>query len=355
MLWPLFVGGETFVTKPFTFITRPVSWLQAIARFGATITIAPNFAYSVCAHRIADRQLEGLDLSTLRLAICGAEPIDVGVVRAFARRFAAHGLELTAFYPVYGLAEATLAVSFPEPGVEAHIDVVDRRRLATVGRAESTTEDAPNAQSLVSVGSALHGHSIEIRAVDTGLLCEERRVGQVIVRGPSVSARYWSDPNETKSDVLATGDLGYQAEGHLFIVDRLKDLVIVAGENYASSDIEAAATEGTGARRGRVVAFAVRRPETGTEAAIVLAEIDPSDVSKGAAIRSAIEAAVRARIGIQCEAVLTPPGNIEKTTSGKLRRSACASRYLEGTLPRIGDGADDAREAYGAPLLPLQN
>jgi acyl-CoA synthetase (AMP-forming)/AMP-acid ligase II len=342
-LWPLFAGGEAFVTKPFSFITRPVSWLQGIARFRATITLAPNFAYSVCAHRIPDRQLEGLDLSSLRVAICGAEPIDIGVVHAFMRRFATHGLDPRAFYPVYGLAEATLAVSFPEPGAEVRVDVVDRRRLATTGRAEPAPEDAPHAQTLISVGSALPGHAIEIRAIDTGLPCEERRVGQVMVRGPSLSARYWTDPVETKRDLLATGDLGYLADAELFIVDRLKDLVIIAGENYASSDIETAATEGTGARRGRVVAFAVRRHEMGTEAAIVVAEVDPNNVSKAASIRSTIEAAVRRRIGIQCEVVLTPPGSIEKTTSGKLRRSACAARYVEGTLATIEDRADTAR------------
>jgi fatty-acyl-CoA synthase len=134
---------------------------------------------------------------------------------------------------------------------------------------------------------------------------------------------------ETKRDLLATGDLGYLADAELFIVDRLKDLVIIAGENYASSDIETAATEGTGARRGRVVAFAVRRHEMGTEAAIVVAEVDPNNVSKAASIRSTIEAAVRRRIGIQCEVVLTPPGS--------------AARYVEGTLATIEDRADTAR------------
>jgi acyl-CoA synthetase (AMP-forming)/AMP-acid ligase II len=349
LLWPLFRGAETFVMKPFSFITKPVAWLRGITRFGATITIAPNFAYSVCAHRIPEQQLQGVDLSTLRLAICGAEPIDIGVARAFMERFAKRGLAAHAFYPVYGLAEATLAVSFSEPGSEMHIDVVDRRQFAATGRAEPVQHPTLHAQTLISVGRVLPKHSVEIRDVSTGLLCDERRVGEIMVRGPSVSTRYWSDPEGTKRVVLPTGDLGYLANGELFVVDRLKDLVIVAGENYASSDIEAAASDGTGARRGRVVAFAARRAETGTEAAIVVAEVDPADASTYASIRSAIETAVRTRIGILCEVVLTTPGSVEKTTSGKLRRSACAVRYANGTLPLIDERLDASRVARDAP------
>jgi acyl-CoA synthetase (AMP-forming)/AMP-acid ligase II len=338
VLWPLFAGGELWVMKPFAFITNAVTWLRGITRFGVTVTMAPNFAYSICAHKISDRHLTLLDLSTLRLAICGAEPIDVGVVQAFTRRFAAHGLAPQSFYPVYGLAEATLAVTFSEPGADVRTDVVDRRRLAASGRAEPASSTTPYAQTLISVGRPIPGHTIEIRAVASRLPCEERQVGEVMVRGPSVSARYWAEPVETKKEVLATGDLGYLAGGELFIVDRLKDLVIVAGQNYASSDIETAATEGTGARRGRVVAFASRRPETGTEIAVVVAEVDPDDLPTFAAIRAAIESAVMAHIGIPCDVVLARPGAIEKTTSGKLRRSACAARYLDGSLPTVDDG-----------------
>jgi fatty-acyl-CoA synthase len=335
VLWPLFAGAEAFVTTPFTFITKPVTWLQGITRFGISMTVAPNFAYSVCARKIPDRHLHEIDLSTLRVAICGAEPIDIGVARAFTRRFAAHGLRAQAFYPVYGLAEATLAVSVSEQGAEVRADVVDRRRLAAVGRADPAPEGAPYAQTLVSVGRALPEHVVEIRAVDTGLPCEDRQVGEVMVRGPSVTPRYWSEPAATRRELLATGDLGYLDQGLLYIVDRLKDLVIIAGQNYAPSDIEAVVADVTGVRIGRVVAFAASRPETGTEAAVVVAEVDPDAPSQWESIRRAIATSVRERIGIPCEVVLTNPGAIEKTTSGKLRRGACAASYADGTLPTL--------------------
>jgi len=158
LLTSLYCAAETWLMPPMAFLTRPVSWLEAMSRFGATLTVAPTFAYGLAARKIPPRQLAGIDLSSLRLAYVGAEPVDRGTLEAFVHRFRSHGLSAAAMYPVYGLAEATLAVAFPEPGVPLRYDTVDRHRLATEGIA------APSADGVtfVSVGHALPRHRIEI-------------------------------------------------------------------------------------------------------------------------------------------------------------------------------------------------
>ncbi len=337
LLWPMFAGGAAFIMTPLTFLSQPVMWLRAITRFGGTGTVAPNFAYSICARKIPDGQLEGLDLATLRLALCGAEPIDALVVRAFESRFGRYGFRPRVFCPVYGLAEATLAVAFHEPGAEVAIDVVDRRRLAAAGHAEPVSSESPHGQAIVSVGKVLPGHSINILDAATGIACADRQVGQVFVRGPSVSPRYWSEPPEVRRSALATGDLGYLVDGRLHLVDRVKDLVIIGGENYAPSDIEAAAAEVCGLRVGRVVAFGSRRADIGTDVAVIVAEVDPYSRLDPVAVRAAVATAVRSRVGLEPEVILVVPGTIEKTTSGKVRRGACAARYQAGALREVED------------------
>jgi len=336
LLWPIFCGGETFIMTPLTFLSQPAAWLRAVARYRGTATVAPNFAYSVCARKVKDRDLDGVDLSTLRLAMCGAEPVDNDVVRAFETRLARYGLRRGVFYPVYGLAEATLAVAFPEPGAQVIVDVVDRTELAS-GCAEPARPGTAYAQEIVSVGRALPGHSVEIVSASTGLACAERRVGEVVVRGPSIAPRYWSESVETKRSALGTGDLGYLVDNRLYLVDRLKDIIIIAGKNYSPTDIETAAADVHGVRMGRVVAFGSRRPELGTEVTVLVAEIDPYSDRDPAAVRTAITAAVRRRIGLDPEVIIVRPGWVDKTTSGKLRRRACVAQYQAGSLPVVDD------------------
>jgi fatty-acyl-CoA synthase len=317
----------TYVMPPLTFLMRPASWLRAIHEFGATVSVGPTFAYHLCARAIDESQLKDVDLSRWRLAFIGAEAIHPGTLQAFADRFRPHGFARRAFFPVYGLAEATLAVSFPPPGSECVLDAVDRTVLASTGRAVSTPP-GDGAVSFVSVGSAVPGHRVEIVSRETGKALGERQLGEIVVSGPSVSARYFHEPLETERAELRTGDLGYVADGRLYVVDRIKDLVIVAGQNYAAPDIEAAVSDVLGVRPGRVVAFAVPGDE-GTEELWVVAEIDRRAKRPLEEVERDVELRVLRRIGVATRrVVLVAPGTIELTTSGKLCRSLCRDRTM---------------------------
>jgi len=318
----------TYVLSPMTFLMRPVSWLRAIHQFGATVSVGPTFAYHLCARAIDESQMTGIDLSSWRLAFIGAEAVDPDTLHAFADRFRAYGFARRAFFPVYGLAEATLAVSFPPPGSECVFDSVDRTVLAATGRAVPIPP-GDDAVIFTSVGSALPGHRIGIVARGSGEARPARELGEIVVYGPSVSARYFHEPAATKRIELRTGDLGYVADGLLYVVDRIKDLVIVAGQNYAAPDIEAAASDVIGVRQGRVVAFAVRGLE-GTEEIWVVAEADRRAKRPAQEVEREIEQRVLRRIGVAPRrVVLVGQGQIELTTSGKLCRSLCRDRTIE--------------------------
>jgi len=335
LLTSIYCAAETWLMPPMTFLGRPVTWLEAIGAFRATLTVAPTFAYSLCARRVPAKQLTGVDLSSLRLASVGAEPIDPATVRAFAARFASYGLPPTALYPVYGLAEATLAVTFPAPGSALHYDTVDRRRLATDGVAARVAEGTPGSVTFVSVGHPLPRHEVTIVSPADGTVLPERRVGELMARGDSITAGYFGEPPERARTRLATGDLAYVAEGHVYVVDRLKDLVIIAGQNYAPSDVEHAVGALPGLRRGRIVAFSAPGDD-GTEALHLVAEASPDVWITPAALRDAVAAVVRRELGISPASVaIVAPGSLERTSSGKVRRRACADAHRAGTLALV--------------------
>ena len=325
----LYWSVPTYLMRPRSFLGRPASWLGAIARFGATLTVAPTFAYSLTGRRVPDEQLAGLDLSAFRLAFVGAEPIDADALEAFARRLAPHGFDARALYPVYGLAEATLAVAFPSPGSGLAVDVVRRRALVAQGRAEPCAPNAADAMRVVSVGRSVPGLAIRVVDPVTGAPCPERVVGEIRVDGASISPGYFGHPE--REGELRTGDLGYEANGELFVVDRLKDLVIVAGQNHSPADLERALLGIAGVRSGRAVAFSVAGEAS--ELLVIAAEIEPKARRPVADIESEVRAAVLARTGLSLHRfVPVAPGSLELTTSGKLRRRASRDSFLAGTL-----------------------
>jgi acyl-CoA synthetase (AMP-forming)/AMP-acid ligase II len=337
LLTSIYCAAETCLMSPLAFLGRPVTWLEAITACAGALTVAPTFAYSLCARKIPDKQLAGIDLSSLRLAYIGAEPIDAATVRAFSERFAAYGLSPAALYPVYGLAEATLAVAFPAPGDAVRCDHVDRRRLVEDGLAVPCTDGT--GVTFVSVGRPLPRHRVEIIDPDTGAALADRCVGELVVDGPSISPRYFDEDPATVRDRLHTGDLAYAADGHLFVVDRLKDLVIVGGQNYAPSDIERAAAAVDGVRRGRIVAFSASCE--GGEALHVVAEASPDADREPEALADAVRRAVRAEIGLTPASVtIVHPGSLERTSSGKIKRRACAAAHRAGTLRVLHDRAE---------------
>jgi acyl-CoA synthetase (AMP-forming)/AMP-acid ligase II len=335
LLWPVVAGIDAYVMTPLTFLSRPAAWLEAISLFRGTITLAPNFGYSLCARKLSEDALPSVDLSSLRLALCGAEPIDVNALRAFQQKFSPRGFEPTAFLPVYGLAEATLAVAFHERGAEVIADTFDRDGLVVGGRVEKARSECGQTQTVVSVGSAVPGVALEIVSPVSGAPCGDREVGEVVVTGSSVTPRYWSDAGAARTR-LHTGDLGYVADGRLFLVDRLKDIIIVGGANYAPSDIEACVNTVEGVRFGCSIAFGSRDVEAGTEKVVIVCEIDPKESTDPPRLREVVAARVRDRCGLTPQVAIVAPGTLEKTTSGKVRRRACRDRYEAGALDEIG-------------------
>jgi acyl-CoA synthetase (AMP-forming)/AMP-acid ligase II len=341
----LFWGVPTYLLRPRTFIGRPVSWLAAIAQFGATITVAPTFAYSLAARRIPREQLAGVDLSTLRVAVVGAEPIDAEALRLFADLLAPFGFDASALIPAYGLAEATLLVSMSEPGDRLTLDVVGRSLLSARGRAEACDPASSDALTSVGVGRPIQGLAIRIADPSGGQTCPDRTVGEIRIFGSSISPGYFGHPQRVGE--LCTGDLGYLADGALHVIDRLKDLVIVAGQNYSPADIERALVGIEGLRTARAVAFSVQGE--GSEALVVVAEIDPRFRRSLDLVEFEVRRAVLSRVGVALHRfVPVVPGTLELTTSGKLRRRACRDAFLMGRLvvhqprPALGDERAEA-------------
>jgi acyl-CoA synthetase (AMP-forming)/AMP-acid ligase II len=330
-LGTLYWGGRVISLSPLDFAKDPATWLRAISEHRGTLSPAPNFAFRRCL-RLSNEEVAGLDLSTWRVAFNGAEPVDPQTLQDFAARFAPQGFRTSALYPVYGLAEHTLAVSFPALGQGPHVDSVDRSRLADSGVATSVSSDDPDAVSFVSVGTPLEGVSVEIRDHRGGPL-PEGHVGEVVVRSTSVMTGYFKDPAAT-AEVLSggwlnTGDLGYLKAGMLYITGRSKDLVIRAGRNYYPQDIEAAVTGIEGVRAGRAIAFSV--PADGHEEVVVLAETRGSRETPPAELIQNIAIAVAARVGFRPHRVaLCEHGTLPITSSGKVRRRVARALFLRG-------------------------
>ncbi|MBJ9752197.1 AMP-binding protein [Burkholderia cepacia] len=334
---PLYFGIPLILMSPLIFLARPAYWLQAISRYRATITAAPNFAYERCTSRIEDSDLEGVDLSSLRLAFCGAEPVSAATMRTFAARFAIRGFRSTALTPVYGLAESTLGLTFSEPGHGVQTDCISRRGLANSRRAiKAMSPD--DVLELVSCGRALPG--IQLRVVDSaGNEVPEREVGRIEFRGECATSGYFRNPRLTamliRNGWLDTGDLGYMADAELFITGRVKELVIRGGRHFFPYELEAAVGRISGIRMGCVAVCGTPDIGTGTERLIVIAETRETVPTALAAIRAAINQASVALLGAPPEEVaLVPPHCILKTSSGKIRRAATLDLYLNsnGTL-----------------------
>ena len=330
LFFPLYWNIPSYVFTPLSFVARPATWIRAISHFKATYSVAPTFAYNVAYKKISDRELEGIDLTNWRLAFIGAEPIDVDTTRGFIQRFSKYGFKATSFYPVYGMAEATLALAFPPCGREPLLDIIDRQKLAEDGYAAPASAAAPHTITFVSVGFILPKHTLKIVHQKTYETLPERHVGEIVVNGPSVSPYYFSKKEfkpERRTE-LRTGDLGYIANGELYIVGRLKDLIIVAGQNFIPSDLEHQLSTIPGLRTGRIVAFSTPNQE-GTESLQIMAEIKINFWREQEKIRSRITEVINAKFGLQVERViLRIPGSLPKTSSGKVKRSACREEVL---------------------------
>jgi fatty-acyl-CoA synthase len=336
ILGPLVYIGPAVILPTTAFARDPRVWLKAIDKYRGTITYAPNFAYAQVVKRLRDQDLESLDLSCLRVAGCGAEPIHAPTLRSFAERLAPAGFRAEAFMPSYGLAESTLAVSLYPREAPPRTDRIDAEDLKR-GRANPATENNGQASELVSCGLPLPDHQVAI-VNDEGMALPEREVGEIVVKGPSVTKGYFRNPEATaaawQDGWLRTGDLGYLADGELFICGRSKELIIIRGANYYPQDIELTVRDLSGIKRGNVAAFSVN--EGGAERLVILAEADPRE---GEALRQAIATRIREATGLEVHRVaLVPAGTLLRTTSGKLQRRKMKQLYEQGEAPELTAG-----------------
>jgi acyl-CoA synthetase (AMP-forming)/AMP-acid ligase II len=328
----LYAGCGLVLMSPTLFIASPQVWFKAMHAKRGTIGVSPNFGYQLCIDRISDLSPDQIDLSSWRMALNGSEMVTEATVERFVEKFGPLGFRRQTFMPVYGLAEATVAVCFTPPNTGAIVDRIDRRRLETRGVAEASPNGAESI-SFVSVGKPIPG--VEVRLVDAdGHELGDRVQGRVLVRAPSVMAGYFNDP-DTSGGVLQdgwldTGDLAYKVGQHFFVTGRLKDVIIKAGRNYVPELFEQAAATVPGVRKNAVAAFGVGSPAKGTEDIVVIAETKIRDPQQQAELNRAVRRAISAHLELAPdEVVLVPPRTIPKTTSGKVQRPLCRKWYLK--------------------------
>jgi len=355
-LVPLYFGFPVVVLSPLAFLSRPSRWLRAMHRYRGTMGAAPNFAYELAAAKISDEEIQGLDLSPWRAALNGAEPVLPATLERFATRFAKCGFHRETLLPVYGLAEASLAVTIPPLGRGPRVDRLDRAAFAQEGRAvpapphDSAANSSPNSKedpnviSFVSVGAPVPGHEVRIvneRGEDVG----ERVEGQLWFRGPSATLGYYRNESATAALLpegaaagwVNSGDRAYRAGGEIYITGRVKDIIIHAGHNLYPHEIEDAVARVPGVRKGCVVAFGAADPVAGTERLVIVAESRERNREARARIAQAITAKITETVGQPPNVVeVVPPNAIPKTSSGKLRRDATKQRFLSGKLDSGG-------------------
>ncbi|WP_316195978.1 MULTISPECIES: AMP-binding protein [unclassified Bradyrhizobium] len=335
----LHYAARLYVMSPLSFLIRPQSWLWAMHRFRATFSASPNFGFELCLTKIADQELEGLDLGSLRMVANGAEPVSVQTLRKFTERFAKYGFPANAMAPVYGLAECSVGLAFRPARRLPPVDRIDRDQLSLHGVAVPAKPEDPRPFELVGCGQPLPGH--EIRIVDqAGRELGDRREGRIEFRGPSATSGYFH--NETKTRELVrgdwrdTGDRGYMADGDIFITGRIKDIIIRAGRHLYPQEIEEAVAALPGVHKGGVAVFGVADRATGTERVVILLETRESDPGMRAALQARAHEIVTDVAGTPPdEIVLAPPRTVPKTSSGKIRRSAAKELYQSGHIGPI--------------------
>ena len=338
-------GVPLAVMSPLAFLTRPERWLWAFHKHRGTIAAAPNFAYELCVRKIADKDIEGLDLSSWRVAMNGAEPVNPETMERFTARFARYGFHHEAHLPVYGLAESSLAVTVPPLNRGPLVDRVDRATFAEHGQAVPVTSAENNAISFVSSGMPLAGHEVRI-VNDKGQEVPDRTEGYLWFRGPSATRGYYHSPAATQKllplgppasqDELAwvdSGDRAYRAGGEIYVTGRVKDIIIKSGRNLYPHEVEELAARADGIRKGCIVAFGVKDQGSGTEKLIVAAEVRERDPKRRAIIAAAVTEEISQGLGLPPDRVeLLPLGSIPKTSSGKLRREETKQLFLDGSL-----------------------
>ncbi|MGB3412861.1 MAG: fatty acyl-AMP ligase [Microthrixaceae bacterium] len=332
---PMTKGCTLVQGAPQDFLSRPLRWLQWIDRYGGTGTAGPNFSYALAA-RAMRRTDENLDLSTMRIWLNGAEPIDPDTYRTFFTTGEKFGLSPEGAFPAFGMAEVCIAGCFSTPGVGLRTDWIDRDKLENDREAVPVEAGNENGVELVLLGNAVPG--LEISVVDplSGEHCPDRKVGELRITGNSLTSGYYENPEATEELIidgwLHTGDLAYTIDGQLVVCGRIKDMIIVGGRNVYPQDIEKVAGEVPGVRTGNVIAFGIDG-RLGAQNIIVVAEARGDDLDQ---IEKNVSNVVTDAIGIPPkQVVLVEPGSVPKTSSGKLQRSACRIQFTDKELATL--------------------
>ncbi|UUO01975.1 AMP-binding protein [Mycolicibacterium novocastrense] len=346
---PIVLGLPAVLTSPVAFLQRPARWMQLLATSDRAFSAAPNFAFELAARKTSDEDMSGHDLSGVDTILSGSERVNPTTLKRFAERFARFNLKESVVRPSYGLAEATVYVATARAGQPPQIADFETDALSA-GQAKRCAAGAGTPLISYPLGAA---PIVRIVDPDAGTECPAGTTGEIWVYGDNVAAGYWQKPEESERTFgavletpstgtpqgpwLRTGDLGFILDGELFIVGRIKDLLIVYGRNHSPDDIEATSQEITG---GRVAAIAV--PEQGIEQLVVIAEVrnrglsDEDAMDRFAVVKREVTSAISNSHGLGvADLVLVPPGSIPITTSGKVRRAACVEQYRHGQFVRL--------------------
>ncbi|MCZ7414356.1 fatty acyl-AMP ligase [Streptomyces sp. WMMC897] len=348
MLLPAYLGRVVTTMSPTAFLKRPLRWLRAVSDLRATVTGAPNFAYELCLSKIREEERAELDLSCLKVAFSGAEPVRGATLDRFAETFAPQGFRREMFFPGYGLAEGTLMASAGDRDADVVRLRLDPQEFVR-GRAVPVPagEEADGAKELVGCGRTAPGQDLAVVDPETRTPLPDGHVGEIWVRGPSVAGGYWKRPEESEETFAArpadggegpwlrTGDLGFLSDGELYIAGRSKDVIVMDGENRHPQDIEQSVEHADPVLRPSAAAFSVDRD--GEERLVVFQETRPRLAAEEAErALAAIRTAVTEDHGLAVSAiVLVRPGGIPKTSSGKVQRSACRQAYLSGEFTAV--------------------
>ena len=341
-LGSLYYGAHAILMPPLAFLADPSRWLRMISRHRATLSAAPNFAFELCHKRITDEDIEGLDLSSLRMMLNGAEPVAPLTITRFAERFSDFKFRPEMMAPVYGLAENSVGLAFPTVGRTPIIDRVQRTTLSRDGIAIRADPYDVTAFEFVACGQPIPGH--EIRIVDDyDNELPERREGRLQFRGPSSTSGYFRNEEKNRKlfsgDWLESDDRAYIAEGDIYITGRIKDMIIKAGRNIYPHEIEDLVGEIEDVRKGCVAAVASINPQSGTEMLVLIVETRLTDPGERDDLKRRINEACTTTLDIPPDVIeLLPPRTVPKTSSGKIRRAAARSLYEAGLLTRPGRG-----------------
>jgi fatty-acyl-CoA synthase len=322
---PMITGTDLVLAGPQDFMAAPARWLEWLSSFGGTITAGPNFSYALAARALS--RGGNLDLSRWRIGLNGAEPVDPSTVEAFCHAGAPYGVNPGAVFCAFGMAEVTIAGTFPEPGKGMAVDAIERRVLETDRYAAPADPYADGTRRFALLGRPVPGLEIRIADPETGRSMREREVGELEIRGTSVTSGYYKHPEATAAAFrvdgwLRTGDLAYLVDDELVVCGRIKDVIIVGGRNVFPEDVERAVADVDGVRAGNVIAFGVEG-RRGRESVVVVCETKADAVAKR----------VRQAVGFPPhEVVMVDAGVLPKTSSGKLQRSLCRARYLNAEL-----------------------